>query len=66
MLEKKNVQEAVSTQIYQIQLCLLIIVIVIDSNIKTYTVDITGWSGYVIRSVDRVVIIVMSSRLTLG
>lgn len=42
MLEKKNVQEAVSTQIYQIQLCLLIIVIVIDSNIKTYTVDITG------------------------
>lgn len=64
MLEKKNVQEAVSTQIYQIQLCLLIIVI--DSNIKTYTVDITGWSGYVIRSVDRVVIIVMSSRLTLG
>lgn len=42
MLEKKNVQEAVSTQIYQIQLCLLNIVIVIDSNIKTYTVDITG------------------------
>lgn len=50
--EKKCPRGSKHTQIYQLQLCLLIIVIVVDSNIKTYTVDITGWSAYIIKNVD--------------